>query len=108
MLILIVLIASVVAGMALRRLAGSGHGVWSRVEALAGRLGQTATITVWLLIFVFGVSLGSNQEIVSDFPRFGLTAAIVAAAGVVGSVIASWIVGRLIDKRGKVDKGGRR
>lgn len=59
---------------------------------------RTTTWTVWLLIFVFGISLGSNEEIVNDFAYFGLEAFLIALAGVIGSVFASWAVGRLIDK----------
>lgn len=64
-------------------------------------LGNTATLTVWLLIFVFGISLGSNKEIVSDFGRLGITAVIVALMGVVGSVIAAWGLKSIIAKNRK-------
>lgn len=64
-------------------------------------LGKTATLTVWLLIFVFGISLGSNKEIVGDFGRMGITAVVVALMGVAGSVIAAWLLKSVIDKNGK-------
>lgn len=72
-----------------------------RLTRIGNILGKTATWTVWLLIFIFGVSLGSNEEIVSDFPRFGLTAAVVALAGTAGSVVGAWFFQRLISKRRK-------
>lgn len=64
-------------------------------------LERTATWTVWLLIFVFGISLGSNETIINDFGRFGLTALVVSWAGIVGSVLAAWGVKRYIDKNKK-------
>lgn len=89
MLILLILAVSVFVGWLLRN-----------VKVLA-RLEHTATWTVWLLIFVFGISLGSNEAIVNDFARFGLTAGAVAVAGVIGSVLAAWGVGYYMDKRRK-------
>lgn len=64
-------------------------------------LGKTSTLTVWLLIFVFGISLGSNKEIVSDFGHLGITAVIVALMGVAGSVLAAWGLKSIIDKNRK-------
>lgn len=86
MIILLILLISVFIGIMLRKYRVVRH------------LGKTATLTVWLLIFVFGISLGSNQEIVSDFGRLGATAVFVALMGVAGSVIAAWGLRSVIDK----------
>lgn len=68
----------------------------------------TTTWTVWALILVFGFTLGSNETIVRDFLSFGLTAFCVAFAGVAGSVLAAWGVGKVIDKKDRSDtKGGK-
>lgn len=61
-------------------------------------LRYTSMWTVWALLLVFGFTLGSNEDIVRDFPRFGLTAIVVALAGVVGSVLAAWAAKTIIDK----------
>lgn len=87
MIILLILLLSVSAGIMLRKCRIIGH------------LGKTATLTVWLLIFVFGISLGSNKEIVSDFGHFGMTAVVVALMGVAGSVLAAWGLKSVIDKK---------
>lgn len=87
LLILLLLVVSVCVGSLLRKCRVLRH------------LGQTATWTVWLLIFVFGINLGSNDVIVNDFARFGLTAMILSLAGIVGSVFAAWGIGRYIDRR---------
>lgn len=87
LLILLLLVVSVCVGSLLRKCRVLRH------------LGQTATWTVWLLIFVFGINLGSNDMIVNDFARFGLTAMILSLAGIVGSVLAAWGIGRYIDRR---------
>lgn len=89
MFILLLLIVSVGAGMLLQNFRALRH------------LEFTASRTVWLLIFVFGISLGSNENIVRDFGRFGLSALVIAWAGVAGSVLLGWCVRRYIDKTGR-------
>ena len=86
MIVLLILLTSILIGIALRK------------YRIVRHLGKTATFTVWLLIFVFGISLGSNKEIVSDFGRLGITAVIVALMGVAGSVLAAWGLKLVIDK----------
>lgn len=86
MFIILLLVISIGIGVLLRRVKAVRH------------IGQTATWTVWLLIFVFGISLGSNEAIVNDFARFGATALVVALAGVAGSVLSAWGVSHFIDK----------
>lgn len=87
MFVLLLLVVSVGVGMLLRR--------WRAIRHIE----QSATWTVWLLIFVFGISLGGNKEIVNDFARFGVSALVLALAGVAGSVLAAWCVTSYIDKR---------
>lgn len=87
LLILLLLVVSICVGSLLRKCRVLRH------------LGHTATWTVWLLIFVFGINLGSNDVIVNDFARFGLMAMILSLAGIVGSVSAAWGIGRYIDRR---------
>lgn len=86
MFILLLLVISVCIGMLLQRCRALRH------------LERSATWTVWLLIFVFGISLGSNEKIVNDFARFGLTALVISLAGVAGSVLAAWGIGAYINK----------
>ena len=85
--VLLLLIVSVAIGFLLRG--------WRQLRILE----HTSTWTVWLLIFVFGISLGSNDTIIKDFPHFGLTAFVIALAGIVGSVFAAWGIGRCMNKR---------
>lgn len=62
-------------------------------------LETTTTWTVWLLILVFGISLGSNKEIVDNFMHYGIMAVIIAWAGVAGSVIGAWGIQRFVKNR---------
>lgn len=88
MLILLLLVISCCVGSLLRKCRALRH------------LERTATWTVWTLIFVFGISLGSNKSVVADFAHFGFSAVVMAFAGVAGSVLAAWAIRGFIDRRG--------
>ena len=51
--------------------------------------------TVFLLLFVLGVTLGSNRLIVDNLFSFGWQAALLALSATVGSILASWLVLKL-------------
>ncbi len=78
-----------------------GIGTLLRRYRIIRILEHTATWTVWLIIFVFGISLGSDSNIISDFPHFGFTAFLIALAGVAGSILAAWALRSFIDQRKK-------
>mgnify|MGYP002598164765 CR=1 FL=1 len=50
--------------------------------------------TVFLLLFVLGVTIGSNRLIVDNLFSFGWQAALALSA-TVGSILASWLVLKL-------------
>lgn len=59
----------------------------------------TSAWTVWVLLLVFGITLGGNESIVMNFIHFGFAAVIVAFAGVAGSVLAAWGVRSVKDNK---------
>lgn len=63
--------------------------------------------TVWLLLLTLGLSVGSNRFIVSNLAHFGWQAALLAIAGLSGSMLAAWMVHRLFfrKKRGVCNEG---
>lgn len=50
---------------------------------------------VWGLLFLFGISIGGNQELVGKLHSFGAVALVVAVATVTGSVIGGWMLWKL-------------
>ena len=50
--------------------------------------------TVFLLLFVLGVTIGSNRLIVDNLFSFGWQAALLALSAT-GSILASWLVLKL-------------
>lgn len=61
---------------------------------------KTISLTIFLLLFILGVSIGSNSLIVNNLGKFGWQAVILASSGVLGSLIAARLVLQLFFKQG--------
>lgn len=55
---------------------------------------KTISYTIYLLLFLLGVSVGANQTIVNNLATLGWQAFVLAFAGALGSALAAWIVYR--------------
>lgn len=60
---------------------------------------------IFMLVLVLGISIGSNDLIISNIVDFGLQAAVIASFATVGSLLVSWLVYRSFFKNGKEGNG---
>ena len=67
------------------------------------KIHQIITLLIWLLLFILGIEVGSNEQIIKGLHTIGLEAVILTLGGTLGSVIAAWALWRSLYKR----KGGR-
>lgn len=51
-------------------------------------------LAIWLLLFLLGIAVGTNGEIMNHLDTIGLKGLILALGGVLGSVIMAWVVYR--------------
>lgn len=86
--VLILLIASIGAGYILRCNSG-----------LQRLLNHTTPITIFILLFMFGMSIGSNESILSNIHKDGVKAGSIAILGIIGSIVASACF-RMFNKKG--------
>ena len=47
---------------------------------------------IWLLLFLLGLEVGMNDNVVNKFASLGLEAAVIAVAATLGSVVAAKIL----------------
>ena len=87
--VLILLIVSAGAGYMLRRNSG-----------LRKALSRTTPVTIFILLFIFGLSIGSNESILSNIHKDGVKAGAIALLGVAGSVAATTACVKLINRKG--------
>lgn len=66
---------------------------------------KSASLTILLLLFVLGVSIGSNRLIVDNLGRFGWQAAVLASLSITGSMLASLMVFHLFSRKERRDEG---
>lgn len=67
------------------------------------RVNQVIMWIIWLLLFVLGVEVGSDDRIMRGLHTLGLEALLLTLAGTLGSVVAAWVLWKVISK----DKGDR-
>lgn len=80
---------------------GIALGYLFRQKALLQQLGKPISYTIYLLLFLLGISVGGNREIINNLPSLGGQAFILAVAGTFGSVLAAWGVSFLFQHRKK-------
>ena len=61
------------------------------------------TLLIWLLLFILGIEVGSNEQIIQGLHTIGFEAVILTLGGTLGSIIAAWALWKALYKR----KGGK-
>lgn len=79
---------------------GAGFGL-RRVKAVR-RVEQTTRLTLCLLLFLFGLTLGADRTLLAQLGRFGSEAAVIALSGACGSVAAGSLLQWLLRRKGGV------
>ena len=59
---------------------------------------------IWLLLFLLGVEVGTNRQVIEGFSNLGLEALWLSLAGLAGTMVASWALWRWVSSQ----KGGER
>lgn len=67
-------------------------------------LNTIITMLIWILLFILGIEVGSNQQIINGLATLGIEAIVITIAAVLGSCIAAWFLWYTLYKR---KKGGK-
>ena len=79
---------------------GIGIGYGLRNWAILQKTEKTISLTIFLLLFVLGLSIGSNSLIINNIGKFGWQAIVLATLSILGSLLASFLVFHLFFKKG--------
>lgn len=82
---------------------GIGIGYLLRKIAFLQKLNTSISITIYLLLFLLGISVGNNDTIMNNLGTLGLEAFLIALAATLGSVIAAWVVYRFFFRKKEAD-----
>lgn len=62
---------------------------------------KVITVLIWLLLFLLGIDVGSNEAIIKGLHSIGLEAAVITAGAVIGSTLFAWGLWYFIYERQK-------
>ena len=79
---------------------GIGIGYGLRNWTILQKTEKTISLTIFLLLFVLGLSIGSNSLIINNIGKFGWQAIVLATLSILGSLLASFLVFHLFFKKG--------
>jgi len=79
-------------------LLGVAAGYLLRKVRMLQHVHSTITLTICFMLFVLGLSVGQNSEIISHLMHYGGQALLISVASIGGSVIAAWLLHRYILK----------
>lgn len=68
-----------------------------RSQRAKSAVGRVLTGAVWALLFLLGLALGSDGELLAQISRLGLRAALISSLSVVGCLVFARLLGRFLD-----------
>lgn len=77
---------------------GIGLGYLMRHQALPW-INKTITYLIWLLLFLLGIEVGHNEQIIRSLPTLGMEAFVIAVVCVLGSCLAAWALWKYVNDR---------
>jgi len=76
--------------------AGIAFGFLARRVRRLTHIGKAISVTIYVMLFFLGVKIGSDEHILSNLSALGLQALVLAVAGVAGSVLAAFVLYRIL------------
>lgn len=88
----------------LTMLAGVIIGHFLRHGKCSVRVERTISLTILALLFVLGLSVGSNRQVIANLGHLGWQAVVLATLSLIGSVLAAFLVYRVMLRKRKENK----
>ena len=77
---------------------GIGLGYLLRRQSLPW-INKAITALIWLLLFLLGIEVGHNEQIIRSLPTLGVEAFAIALVCVLGSCLSAWGLWRYVNGR---------
>lgn len=62
-------------------------------------INKAITILIWLLLFLLGIEVGQNEQIIRSLPTLGMEAFVIAIVCVLGSCMAAWGLWEYVNRK---------
>lgn len=67
-------------------------------------LGKIIMLLIWILLFILGIEVGSNKQIIEGLGTLGIEAIVLTLSAVLGSCITAWALWSFLYKMNKQQK----
>ncbi len=78
-------------------LLGIGVGYIFRKKNLSF-ISKVITVLIWILLFVLGLEVGSNPQIVSNLGKLGVDAILITVGALLGSITLAALLWKFVNK----------
>ena len=65
---------------------------------------HAVTALIWALLFLLGIEVGSNPQVISGISNLGLEALWLSLTGIAGTILFSWALWRWVGNKKKGDQ----
>ena len=92
-LVILFIFLGILSGVLCRKLSTGAR--ISLTDVAARWQGRIVTWLIWLLLFLLGIEVGSNEMIVRSLPTLGVEALLLSSAATLGSCVLAWMLWRV-------------
>ena len=93
-LVILFIFLGILSGVLCRKLSTGAR--ISHTDVAARWHGRIVTWLIWLLLFLLGIEVGSNEMIVRSLPTLGVEALLLSSAATLGCCVLAWILWRVL------------
>lgn len=61
--------------------------------------GNIITVVIWILLFLLGVEVGTDERIVKGIHTLGFEAIVITVGAVAGSCLAAWALWKVVNRK---------
>ena len=92
-LVILFIFLGILSGVLSRKLSTGAR--ISHTDVAARWQGRIVTWLIWLLLFLLGIEVGSNEMIVRSLPTLGVEALLLSSAATLGCCVLAWMLWRV-------------
>ena len=92
-LVILFIFLGILSGVLCRKLSTGAR--ISHTDVAARWHGRIVTWLIWLLLFLLGIEVGSNEMIVRSLPTLGVEALLLSSAATLGCCVLAWMLWRV-------------
>lgn len=104
-IVILFIFLGILSGVLCRKLSTGAR--FSLTDVAARWQGRIVTWLIWLLLFLLGIEVGSNEMIVRSLPTLGVEALLLSSAATLSCCVLAWMLWR-VSKNNTVQKNAKK